>query len=266
MEPIFFYEHEYYPFSNFSAFMLNWKGYDFMTSEHAYHYEKFPDYPEIQEKIKNARSAHDAKKIARQYELSQRADWHEVKVAIMKEILREKATQHPYVRKKLIDSGNRPLIENSWQDSFWGWGKNKDGRNQLGKLWMEVRDESRRVLIAFGKDIDHLKCWAADHAHVAIGMRTSERSLVFSNPGKAVCVLVFFEQIKDEPPIVQGLYVNHHYRGGDSLKEILASPQIETIQERSWCADRDEKTNNLIFPSNIIDHIGKQWEIHAIFD
>jgi len=46
-----------------------------------------------------------------------------------------------YVKKKLIESGDKELIEDSWRDSYWGWGPNKDGENHLGKLWMEVRDE-----------------------------------------------------------------------------------------------------------------------------
>lgn len=36
---------------------------------------------------------------------------------------------------------NLKLIEDSWRDSYWGWGPNKDGNNHLGKLWMEVRKE-----------------------------------------------------------------------------------------------------------------------------
>jgi hypothetical protein len=61
----------------------------------------------------------------------------------MKDILRAKVEQHPYVKKKLFESGNRELVEDSWRDSYWGWGPNKDGENHLGKLWMEVRNEFR---------------------------------------------------------------------------------------------------------------------------
>lgn len=32
-------------------------------------------------------------------------------------------------------------IAYSWRDSFWGWGPNRDGRNMLGRLWMELRAE-----------------------------------------------------------------------------------------------------------------------------
>ncbi len=140
--PICFYEHEYYVFSNFSSFMLSWKGKDYMTSEHVYHSERFNE-EERKEAIRSRRSAHDAYTYAQEHKPLQRSDWNEIKVSVMKEILREKVKQHPYVLKKLLESVDRPLVEDSWRDDFWGWGPNKDGVNMLGKLWMEVRDEIR---------------------------------------------------------------------------------------------------------------------------
>jgi N-glycosidase YbiA len=59
----------------------------------------------------------------------------------MLKILRAKARQHEYVRRKLLETGDRYLCENSWRDSFWGWGQNRDGKNMLGNLWMQIRKE-----------------------------------------------------------------------------------------------------------------------------
>ncbi|MDX1535950.1 MAG: NADAR family protein [Candidatus Spechtbacterales bacterium] len=137
---IFFYEQEFYVFSNFSSFKLNWKGYDWMTSEHAYHSEKFDD-PKLIEGLKNCRSAHDSMKLAYANKDKYRKDWDDIKLDIMKKILHAKVQQHPYVKKKLLESGDKELIEDSWRDDYWGWGPNKDGANHLGKLWMEVREE-----------------------------------------------------------------------------------------------------------------------------
>jgi ribA/ribD-fused uncharacterized protein len=106
-----------------------------------YHWEKFPDYPNIQNEIRTSISAHEAYKIASRFISLRRPDWDEVKVDIMRSILKSKVLQHEYVRRKLLDTGNRKLVENSWRDDFWGWGPNKDGQNHLGKLWMEIRDE-----------------------------------------------------------------------------------------------------------------------------
>lgn len=114
-----------------------------MTSEHAYHSERFSDSA-MKEAIKNMRSAHDAYTYAQVNKHLQVENWNEIKLSVMKEILHAKVTQHSYVKKKLLESGDKELVEDSWRDSFWGWGPNKDGQNHLGKLWMEVREEVRK--------------------------------------------------------------------------------------------------------------------------
>lgn len=142
-ERVCFYEQDFYVLSNFSAFRLRWRGHDFDTTEAAYHWEKFVHGDEAAQEvcgwIKSARSAHDAFKVAEKHKHLRRADWDAVKVPIMREILAAKARQHEYVYRKLMATGDRQLVENSWRDDFWGWGPNGDGQNMLGKLWMEVR-------------------------------------------------------------------------------------------------------------------------------
>lgn len=140
---VFFYEQDFYVLSNFSAFSLKWCGLRFDTSEAAYHWEKFTAHPQIQQYIFCARSAHEAFKLAETYKHLRRSDWDRVKVEVMRDILRAKVEQHEYVHRKLLETGDRELIEDSWRDDFWGWGPNRDGQNMLGKLWMEVRAELR---------------------------------------------------------------------------------------------------------------------------
>jgi ribA/ribD-fused uncharacterized protein len=138
---VFFYEQDFYILSNFAAFRLSWSGRTFDTSEAAYQWEKFPDDWIIRSRIINAPSAHEAFKIAEEYRQFRRPDWDAVKVDIMRDILRAKAEQHEYVRRKLLATGDRELIEDSWRDAFWGWGPDRQGQNMLGKLWMEIRTE-----------------------------------------------------------------------------------------------------------------------------
>lgn len=146
---VFFYEQDYYVLSNFSAFSLKWHGRRFPTSEHAYHWEKFaPDTRDedgvyVRNRIFEAVSAHEAFKLAEGWKQLRRPDWDSLKVDIMRAILRAKVMQHPYVLRKLLATGDRTLIENSWRDDFWGWGPKRDGQNMLGKLWMSVRAELR---------------------------------------------------------------------------------------------------------------------------
>jgi hypothetical protein len=142
---VFFYEQEFYVLSNFSAFNLRWHGRVFPTSEHAYHWEKFvlgtrdEDGRWVRDLIWRAPSAHEAFKMAEHWKPLRRPDWDAIKVDAMRDILTAKAMQHEYVRRKLLETGERELIENSWRDDFWGWGPNRDGQNMLGRLWMEVR-------------------------------------------------------------------------------------------------------------------------------
>ena len=148
-ERVRFYEHDFYVLSNFSAFRLQWKGVNFDTSEHAYHWEKFSGVDDdaafaaldTQGAIMYAPSAHEAFKIAERRRHLRRINWDSMKVDVMRNILRAKAAQHEYVRRKLLATGDRDLVEDSWRDDFWGWGPNRDGQNMLGKLWMEIRTE-----------------------------------------------------------------------------------------------------------------------------
>jgi len=144
---IFFYEQDFYVLSNFSSFRVRYRGHDFDTSEHAYHWAKFLNVSDeadiVCALIKNARSAHAAFKIAEANKHLMRGDWNHRRVGIMRDILRSKADQHEYVRRKLLATGERELIEDSWRDDFWGWGPNRDGKNMLGHLWMDIRAELR---------------------------------------------------------------------------------------------------------------------------
>lgn len=148
---VFFYEQDFYVLSNFSAFSIRWQGRRFPTSEHAYHWEKFAPGTKdeggcyVRDRILEAWSAHDAFKLAEGWKYMRRKDWDDVKAEIMHGILRAKADQHEYVRRKLLATGDRTLIENSWRDDFWGWGPNRDGKNMLGTLWMRVRAELREA-------------------------------------------------------------------------------------------------------------------------
>jgi ribA/ribD-fused uncharacterized protein len=145
-ERVLFYEQDFYVLSNFSAFTLVWLDRRFDTSEAAYHYMKFPDCPNLQERIREAASAHEAFKVAEMNKAYRRPDWDDVKVGIMRDILRAKADQHEYVKRKLLATGDRELVEDSWRDDFWGWGEDRDGANVLGKLWMEIRAELRAAV------------------------------------------------------------------------------------------------------------------------
>ncbi|MER9471023.1 NADAR family protein [Mesorhizobium sp. M0520] len=157
-ERVCFYEQDFYVLSNFSSFSIMWEKSPrvglirFDTSEAVYHWMKFkPNIPtaeqyHLMEQIRYAPSAHEAFKIAERNKHLRRPDWDDVKVDVMRDILRAKVDQHEYVKRKLLATGDRELVEDSWRDDFWGWGPNRDGKNMLGRLWMEIRAELRAAL------------------------------------------------------------------------------------------------------------------------
>lgn len=140
-EVIGFYEREFYPLSNFSSFQVEWRGRLWPTSEHAYQAAHFFDTaPELVEQIYNTSSAHEAFKVAKSNADKAPDTWEEDKVEIMEDICRHKLQQHPYVQRKLLQTKNLPLVEDSPKDPYWGWGEDREGRNELGKVWMRLRD------------------------------------------------------------------------------------------------------------------------------
>src|SRR5690606_19368234 len=128
-DQVFFYEQDFYVLSNFSSFMVPRHGILFPTAEHAYHWAKFPTFPHIQDGILQAKSAHDAYQLAAAGKQYRRADWDAVKVEVMRDILWCKVGEHEYVHRKLLATGDREIIENSWRDDFWGWGPQRNGQN-----------------------------------------------------------------------------------------------------------------------------------------
>jgi len=140
---VLFYGGEFgYCFSNFAAFSVVWRNRTWMTSEHAFHAAAF-DNPDIVEEIFQATSAHNALKLAIKYLDQIRPTWEVEKYAVMKELCRAKLEQHQYIQETLKKSGNTVLIEDAPKDSCWGRGADWQGENNLGKIWMELREESK---------------------------------------------------------------------------------------------------------------------------
>ncbi len=140
-EIIGFYPREFYSLDNFSSFKVEVDGYLYASLEEAFQSSLFlPYHPDIAVKIKNSHSAHEAQKIM--FENIDKVKYsNEEQVQIMERLLRLKIEQNPYVKKKLLETKDYLIVEDSPKDNYWGWGINRDGENQLGKLWMKLREE-----------------------------------------------------------------------------------------------------------------------------
>lgn len=140
-EVIGFYPREFYPLDNFSSFKVKVNGYLYSSLEEAFQSMLFlPDHKEISEQIKNSYSAHEAQKIMHE-NINKVKYSNKEKLVLMEKLLRLKIEQNPYVLKKLLETKNYTIMEDSPKDNYWGCGINREGENNLGKLWMKLREE-----------------------------------------------------------------------------------------------------------------------------
>ena len=134
---------EYAFLSNFEPCDVQFDGRTWPTVEHAYQAAKTADRKE-KAAIAKARSPGAAKRLGRTVKL--RGGWTHVRHGIMLDLLRRKFCQ-PGFRERLLATGEARLIEgNTWRDEFWGcvWTDGGwKGRNELGRLLMQVRAELR---------------------------------------------------------------------------------------------------------------------------
>ena len=145
--PIYFYSTRdaYGCFSNFSAHGVQLKGKWWPTSEHYFQAQKFAG-TEHEEQVRLAKSPKQAAEIGREPTRPLRADWEQVKDDAMREAVRQKFLTHKDIQEVLLSTGDEELIEKTTNDYYWGCGTNGTGKNMLGKILMEVREEIRAGL------------------------------------------------------------------------------------------------------------------------
>lgn len=146
-KPIYFFSRtdEYSELSNFAPFGFEENGSYWPTVEHYFQAQKFAgdSLADYRERIRTAHSPKQAKSLGQSRKHPIRPDWEEVKEDIMRHALRLKF-EHPELRKLLLGTATRPLIENSPFDRYWGTGKDGSGKNRLGVLLVELRSSLRK--------------------------------------------------------------------------------------------------------------------------
>ena len=137
------YQWQLLPLDNFSAFGFEMNGEYFQTSEHAFQYLKFVDTnKEIANKIKESFSPNDARNIAHENKEYRLSNWSDVKYQNMEKVLRLKVEQNPIVKDVLLNTKDYIIAENCIdEDTDWGLDSNNQGDNNLGKIWMKIRDD-----------------------------------------------------------------------------------------------------------------------------
>ena len=59
----------------------------------------------------------------------------------MREALRAKFTQNKELKKILLETGDAELVKHTANDNYWADGGDGSGKNVLGKLLMELREQ-----------------------------------------------------------------------------------------------------------------------------
>ena len=131
---------EYGEFSNFAKYPIQLKGQLWPTTEHYFQAQKFEGLG-YEDEIRGAKSAREAADLWRSKRYPLRGDWEEVKDSVMYDAVMAKFTQYEELKELLLSTGDAILIEHTKVDSYWADGGDGSGKNMLGKILMDVRDE-----------------------------------------------------------------------------------------------------------------------------
>lgn len=138
------------------GYPLSVNGVRVLTSEALYQACRFPHLPNVQRLIIEQTSPMTAKMKSRIYHADTRSDWMAVRVRTMRWCLRVKLAQNwDRFGLLLLSTGDKPIVEYSKRDPFWGASPTDSGKlegiNVLGRLLMELREQLR------GEDKDDLR-------------------------------------------------------------------------------------------------------------
>ena len=119
----------------------------FGTSEAVYQACKFAAHPDVQQRIAEATTPAQAAAIGRTPGLGIDPGWNGQRVDVMRWVLRLKREANPVeIDALLAATADRPIVEVSTRDPWWGArpvAGRYEGRNVLGRLWMELREQLR---------------------------------------------------------------------------------------------------------------------------
>ena len=145
---------ELHPLSNFHSCKFNFEGETFHSSEQLIQLKKaelFGDQA-ARERILNSTDAQDSKEIAMDIANYNRDEWNKSAENLCYEGIRQKFVQNPSLQNYLLDTGNKTLVEASY-DNVWGTGIPLGSVNSLnptnwksigilGKILIKIRDSN----------------------------------------------------------------------------------------------------------------------------
>jgi len=133
---------EYRWLSNYHVCDVEYGGLVFTSSEAAYQSAKNDDIF-LKSRFQEM-TPHESKLFSHKIKI--RKDWESIKKQVMYDCLKSKFERNQELRDQLIQTGSKYLEEtNYWNDTYYGVCNGK-GKNILGKLLMQIREELRTDL------------------------------------------------------------------------------------------------------------------------
>lgn len=127
-----------------SGFPILWGSIRIKSSEALYQSLRYPNHPDIQQKIIIENSPMTAKMISKKYYSYTRPDWMDVRYKLMRFCLELKLIQNWEMFYPLLKAtGKKNIIEYAPEGKDWGAAEKGDiyeGVNALGRLIMELRE------------------------------------------------------------------------------------------------------------------------------
>ncbi|KAJ3431677.1 hypothetical protein M0812_20593 [Anaeramoeba flamelloides] len=246
-------EKPYGCFSNyyFSPFYL--EGKYWITSEHYFQAQKFIQYPEILEKVRRFLTPSKVKKFTNSQQMihKHRNDWPRVKEEVMKRVLEAKFLQNERIKQILLSTGEKELIETTYNDRYWANGGDDTGLNRLGNLLMELRERIRQhesqqpIIIIWALDLglyENIKTFFHQNGkQVFLISETKELFHIISQKKNRVKLLLIEEKIQNFFNVSQNLSIIFSQK---KLKRILITFRLSLKNKYSY------ETRNLKNGSN----------------
>ena len=146
---------ELHPLSNFHTWKFEYEGESFHSSEQLIQLKKAEFFGDniARERILNSTDAQDSKEIAMDIVNYSRDRWNAAAEELCYDGIREKFVQNPILYSYLLDTGNKTIVEATY-DNVWGTGKPlgdenclnpsewTNGVGILGKILMRIRDST----------------------------------------------------------------------------------------------------------------------------
>lgn len=130
------------PLGRVSDHPFELEGVTWPTAEHYYRAMRFERFDD-REAVRQAPTVEEAIKRGKRWFKKTRRDWKAVQSTVMTRALYIQCRTYPEIAERLLQTGDKPIIEDSQYDYLWGLGRDKRGGNLYGKVLMNVRDKLR---------------------------------------------------------------------------------------------------------------------------